>query len=153
MTRGVSKSRPTITSSLVTVKYFQRGVECHNCQSAVSLMASSGFYEVIRNQVNWVWKTRPAGRSCCMYMSSFMGDIWLYSKIAYVSFSSLTRLGFTLNVTWNETADWPMMTTFDTSLNVGWDFDTRVTRLFQCGTYIESDKALCRTSLATTDLD
>ena len=48
MTR-VSKSRPTLTSSLNN--YLKAlHVECRHCQSAVSLVAS-GFYEVIRNQV------------------------------------------------------------------------------------------------------
>ena len=48
----VSKSHPTLTSGLVSVKYFQRDVACRHCQleSAVLLVAS-GFYKVIHNQV------------------------------------------------------------------------------------------------------
>ena len=46
----VPKSHLTLTTSLVSVIYFQRGVECCHFQSMVLLVAP-GFYEVICNQV------------------------------------------------------------------------------------------------------
>ena len=47
---------------------------------------------------------------------------------------------------------WHLLKTINTHLvSVGLDFDTQVTRLFSVSAYIESNKALHRKNLATTD--
>ena len=70
----VPKSCPTLTSTetlvIMSVKYFQRGVECHQCQSTVSLVTSV-FKKIIHGQV----KHKNDCQTVLLHVSSSTADI------------------------------------------------------------------------------